>query len=410
MKNYNLAVIGGGASGLCAAINCARHNSKMSIVILERLPRVGKKILATGNGRCNLSNINTQSSSYHNGEFACAALNKYNVEKTLAFFNSVGLLTVTDNEGRVYPMSYTAPSVLDALRFEAERLTIEIRCQTPVTKIQAVSGKYIIYNGANAISAEKVIIACGGKASPSQGSDGSGFELLKNLGYKLTPLLPALVQIKTKTDLIKSLKGVRAKAKISVWIQGELITESSGEIQFTDFGISGIAAMEVSRYVSCHFQSGSKKSCLISIDFVPSLSKNEVSDYIYRSIKRNSALHIEGLLTGIVPKAVSAAICRAAGINLSLELSDLSEKNISGIAQCIKSFNLEATGTKGFESAQVTSGGVEVSEFNSQTLESKRHKGLYCCGEILDVDGGCGGFNLQWAWSSGLTAGKNAAL
>ncbi len=408
MKSYNLAVLGGGASGLCAAINCARHNSRMKIVIIERLPRVGKKILATGNGRCNLSNINVQGGSYNNSDFACAALRKYNVEKTLAFFNSVGLLTVTDNEGRAYPMSNTAASVLDALRFEAERLNIEIICEATVTRIQVANGKYIIYNRAGDISADKVIIACGGKASPMQGSDGSGFQLLKNLGYTITQLSPALVQIKTKTDLTKSLKGVRAKAKISIWIEGEVKSEACGEIQFTDFGISGIAAMEVSRCVSRHFLSGRKTGCVALIDLAPSLNKNEISDYIFQSVERSPALPVENLLTGIVPKAVSAAICRASGVSdLSRKINTLSESEINDVAKNVKGFKLEVLGTKGFESAQVTAGGVELSQFNPQTLESLRHKGLYCCGEILDIDGGCGGFNLQWARSSGLTAGEN---
>ncbi|HZJ78071.1 MAG TPA: NAD(P)/FAD-dependent oxidoreductase [Clostridia bacterium] len=408
MKTYDVAVIGAGASGLCAAINCARGNENSNIIVIEHLQRVGKKILATGNGRCNLTNINASEHPYNNFAFAQHALNKFNVEKTLAFFESLGLFTVTDNEGRVYPMSNTAASVLDVLRFEVSRLGIETLCGFHVDNVQFKNDKYIINDK---IVASRVIIACAGKAAPSHGSDGSGFEILKKLGYNITTLSPALVKLKTERDKIKPLKGIRAKVDLEVIINDKPCAKSSGEILFTDYGVSGIAAMDTSRCVAQHFANDKSGECKLIIDFAPSFNKEEITDILKSIITHNPNLPIETVLIGVVPKAVCVAVCKTVGLSgLSKPVKTLDSSFVEKVAETLKRFELNVVGTKGYVSAQVTAGGVDVNQFNQKTLESKKHKGLYCCGEILDVDGSCGGFNLQWAWSSGLLAGENASI
>lgn len=423
MKTYDLIIVGGSASGLCAGIQAARAKKAGSIAVLERMPRVGKKILATGNGRCNLTNINAGSHPYHNFEFAATALTKYNVETTLSFFRSLGLLTVADSEGRIYPMSNTAASVLDALRFEAERLYIEFICNTAVKRItirkdgsfslacpqspdlpESVKSSGIT---GTEYAAEKVIIATGGKAAPAHGSDGSGFELLKQMGHSITPLFPALVQLITDATYPKQLKGIRVNAVIKTEIEGKIAGAAEGEVLFTEYGLSGIAAMEVSRTASAYFASGKTGACFAVLDMAPALNHEAVTLFLKEIIQNNPHLPVEKMLFGILPVRVGQVICKASGLyDLSKEAGTLTEKQLETLVATVKALRIEMKGTRGFEQAQITAGGADINEFDSCNLASRKVNNLYCCGEVLDVDGGCGGFNLQWAWSSGLLAGE----
>ena len=423
MLKFDLIVVGGSSAGLCAAIQAARLHKGASIAVIERMPRVGKKILATGNGRCNLSNINAVSHPYQNADFAMTALTKYDVENTLSFFKSLGLLTVMDSEGRIYPMSNTAACVLDALRFEAERLHVKLLCNTAVMNINVLKdGSFALKcsqvldlpEGAKSEGiigteyvAEKLIIATGGKASPVHGSDGSGFELLKQLGHSITPLFPALVQLATDTTYPKQLKGIRVNAAIKIEIEGNATSAAEGEVLFTEYGLSGIAIMEVSRAASKYFAQDKTGACFAVLDLAPTLNKMELKCFLKQIILDNPHLPLEKLLFGILPGRVGQVICKSSDIyEFSAEVGELTEGQLNAIVDKTKSFILEVKGTRGFEQAQVTAGGVDVKEFASGSLESYKVKGLYACGEVLDVDGGCGGFNLQWAWSSGLLAGE----
>ncbi len=400
-KKYDLIVIGGCSAGLAAAINAARLYPKMRIAVLERMPRIGKKILATGNGRCNLTNENALSHPYHNAEFASAALKKYPPEKIKELFGSMGMLTKADSEGRVYPRSNNASSVLDALRFEIEKNNIDVFCDKTVKEIIGLNGRFIIDGE---FSAGKIIIACGGVSSPSQGSDGSVFNAVKSLGHKFTPLYPSLVPLNTANGETKALKGVRASGvKLTARNDKSDIAESYGEILFTDSGISGIAAMELASAINeC-----AKVNTFTDIDFLPEIGLKELTEYIknLKNIKGN--LKIDELLTGIIPKMVGIQICKAIKLYSGEKtVSALSDSECSLIAKAIKKFTLKITGTRGFADSQVTRGGINIKEINPETMESRLCKNLYFAGEIIDVDGGCGGFNLQWAWSSGLLAGE----
>ena len=378
---YDIAIVGAGASGLAAGIAAGRvfagiaggwHAAPTGRVLLfERMPRAGKKILATGNGRCNLGNRYALEHPYHNREFAAFALKKFGGCES--FFDSLGLAIHEDGEGRLYPRSNTAASVLNALRFGAERAGCEIRCDCPVTSVEPAPDGFIINNS---IAARRVILAAGGCAAPAQGSDGSGFKLLRVLGHSIVEARPALVQIKVKSPLLPMLKGLRVQAGIKLMKNGKVLNEAAGEVLFAQDGLSGIAAMEVSREAA--------PGCLAVLDLLPDYTEQELTALL----SRWQGLAV-GDLSGLLPGRIAQAVTKSAGDP--------------------KNFTFEVTGTRGFEHAQVTAGGADVRSFDPRTMESRVVPGLYACGEALDVDGGCGGFNLHWAWASGILAGSNAA-
>ena len=402
MKSYDFIIVGGCSAGIVAAINAKRLNPEIKVAIIEKLPRIGKKLLATGNGKCNLTNLYALEHGYTNNDFASYALSKYNPEKIADFFESLGLLCYADSCGRVYPESNTAASVVDALRFEIERLGIDVYCDTPVTDIR--KKKDFVIN--NEFTCKKLLIAAGGKSSPSQGSDGSGYALAKMLGHSVTNLYPALVPLCASPEITKPMKGVRVR-NVDITLKGDKkIAQTSGEILFTEYGISGIAAMELSAKAQKYIDTV-KRNPFTVIDFMPQMAYNELIDYLKNLNKIKGFCNVDNLLTGFLPKVVGIAICKAAKLYKSDRLiSELDEKEIRIIAEKIKNFSLEVTGTKGFANAQVTSGGVSVKEIDEKTMQSKICDGLYFAGEIIDVDGGCGGFNLQWAWASGMLAGE----
>lgn len=403
MKSYDLIIVGGCASGLAAAINCKRLYPEKRIVILEKLPRIGKKLLATGNGKCNLTNLEALSHNYRNKGFADFALNKYNPQKVIGFFESMGLLCYADSCGRVYPESNTAASVLDALRLEIEKTGTEVICDYFVSDIRKEKGKFVV-NGE--FQGEKLIIATGGKASPPQGSDGSGYPLAKKLGHSLTSLHPALVPLTVADEITRSLKGIRARDVELTLENGKILKKSRGEILFTENGLSGIAAMELAAEaeISLKFV---KNETFTHIDFLPNYSENKLADYLknIRDIKGNASL--DYLLNGVLPKSLGMAVCKACNLYKSdRTISGLSDKELKIISLKIKDFLLKVTGTKGFQNAQVTCGGISTDEIDPRTMQSEKCRGLYLTGEIIDVDGDCGGFNLQWAWASGMLAGE----
>ncbi len=402
MKSYDMIVIGGCSSGIVAAINAKRINSELKIAILEKLPRIGKKLLATGNGKCNITNNTAAEHDYVGKEFASFAFEKYSPERIKEFFESLGLLCYTDSFGRVYPESNTASSVVDSLRFELERLKIDVYCDTAVNNINhkndfVINGEFVC---------KKLIIAAGGKASPSQGSDGSGYALAKMLGHSVTKLYPALVPLCASPDITKPMKGVRVR-NVTLTLKGDKkIAQTCGEILFTDYGLSGIAAMELAAPAQKYIDDV-KCNPFTYIDFMPDMTYNELVNYLLNLNKIKGFTNIDNFLTGFLPKAVGISICKVSGLYKSDKLiSELTEKDVRKIAEKIKSFPLEVTGAKDFKDAQVTSGGIKTSEIDKKTMQSKICRNLYFAGEIIDVDGGCGGFNLQWAWASGMIAGE----
>lgn len=400
---FDIMIIGAGAAGITAAITAKRKNAELNIAMIDSMPRIGKKILATGNGRCNLSNIHSSENVYRNSDFASLAIKTYDYQTTIGFFNSLGLYTYTDDEGRIYPLSNSAASVLDVMRFECVKLGITIFTDEKVFDILKKDGCFII-NGR--YRAKKVIISCGGSASPSQGSDGSGFTLLKQTGHNIITPLPALVQLTSDNKIIKPFKGLRIKGNVRVYVNDEEKQRIYGEVLFTDYGLSGIASMDAQRLL-CRYLKNEK--CSVMIDFATFFNEEDLADKISAVIKNNPELKCENILSGFVPKKIGQGLIKCLYIKNDAKAATLDDNTIKRLSHLMKNFRIYVTGSKGFENAQITCGGADVKEFDSETMQSKIIKGLYCAGEILDVDAPCGGFNLQWAFSSGMCAGNSAA-
>lgn len=399
-----IVIIGGGASGMAAAIKAKQTNNNAQVIVLEKMDRVGKKLLATGNGRCNYSNLNTSPRDYYGQQphFVNYALKEFTVDYTVNFFNNMGVFPREESQGRLYPFSGQASAVLDALRCEMERLGVQVLTNALVKGVDIKKGGFKINLSDRVINCNKLIIACGGCASPKLGSDGSGFTLLKALGHNITALSPALVQMKTKPEQIKGLSGIRVPCNATLIYKDRVIANEYGEVQFTDYGLSGIAVFQLSLAY--------KKGVIVSLDFMEEYPLKNVFDILWARRTCLEHLTMENYFNGLLNKRIGNIIARSCGIEkLSYKIADLDKDTVWRIAGCIKDMRFDIIGLKGFENAQATAGGVDTREFNSETMESRIINGLYCCGEIFDVVGSCGGYNLQWAWSSGMLAGKNAA-
>ena len=409
MRQYDLTVVGGGAAGLAAAITAARPAPGLRIAVLEALPRVGKKILVTGNGRCNLSNRGVTAQDYNHPSFAAPALERHGYADTVAFFRRLGLCVTTDAEGRAYPCSHTANSVLDVLRYAVQDSGVTLLCDTKVETLRRTAQGFVINDS---LACRALLLAAGGKAAPVHGSDGSGLRLSEALGHTVTPCFPSLVQLVLSDPITKQLKGIRCAAALQILADGTPQTASRGEILFTDYGLSGIAAMEVSRAVGAYFSTpnAKKDGCILSLDLAPSLSLPELRAFLTDLIRHAPHLPTEQLLAGILPKKVGMRLChRSLRRKDSDPIASLGAQEIDVLCRTLKDFRLPVAGTKDFSMAQVTAGGVAVAEIDPHTMASRLVPGLYFAGEIVDIDGGCGGYNLQWAWSSGRLAGACAA-
>lgn len=392
----DIAIIGGGASGLFAAIAAKNHNS--SVTVYEKEKRVGRKILATGNGRCNMTNINASEKDYHGGNvaFIRGAINRFWVEETLDFFEELGVLTKVEDGGKVYPYSDTASSVLDVLRRRTEQIGVKTVCDRGVRSIKKDKNKFLVDVGVSVEKYDRVIIATGGKAGSALGSDGSGYKLLKSFGHKLTEISPSLVQIKTETEFVRKLKGIKVNAKVTLGKMSQV-----GEVLFTDYGISGPPVFWLSSYLG--------NSEEITIDIMPEYDFNTVYEMLCARCTYHYNTPLEDFFCGMLNKRVGQALLKYTGAEpLSRLASTLSQKELKRITAAIKGLKLKIHGTASWNNAQVTKGGADISEFDPNTMASKKVMGLYACGEVLDIDGDCGGYNLQWAWSSGYLAGTAA--
>lgn len=396
-----IGIIGAGASGMAAAL-AAAENPEVEVLVLERQSRVGRKLLATGNGRCNLTNLHALEGGYHgeSPDFSKEALTRFSPEETLAWFRSLGLYTVVEPSGRVYPYSDQANSVVDVLRLAMDKPNITLITGFQVEKIRREPEGFTLSSREDSYFCDKVIVACGGLAGSKLGGTMSGYQLLGKLGHRSTRLRPALVQIKCGWGGVVGLKGVRANCHVKILRDEALFAQSTGELQFTEMGLSGPVIFEISRDVC--FGKGDWKARL---DFLPEMSPEELEEMLLERQQRNFPM--EELLTGILHNRLGRVLTKAAGIG-GRQAGDLTREEIAQVCRTVKAFAIPLTEPLGMDSAQVTAGGVLTENFDPQTLESRLVPGLYACGEVLDVDGDCGGYNLQWAWSSGRTAGLHA--
>ena len=397
-----IGIIGAGASGMAAAL-AAAENEQVQVVLMERQARVGRKLAATGNGRCNLTNLHADSQGYHgeDASFAKPAMARNPVEETLSWFRSLGLYTVAEESGRVYPYSDQANSVVDVLRFALEKPNIQLLSGFEVKKVKNLDGGFCVESAEEEIFCDKLIIACGGLAGTKLGGSMSGYQLLRSFGHKCTKLRPTLVQLKSSWGGCASLKGVRANCHVQILHDDALHLESRGELQFTDYGLSGPVIFEVSRD-ACQ----GRGKWTAKLDFLPHMELETLKYELLR--RRNSNWNAEDLLTGILHNRLGRVLNQSVGIKDKWKIADLRDDEIEAVCVAVKSFEAALTESMGMDAAQVTAGGIVTAEFDSETMESRRVPGLYACGEVLDIDGDCGGYNLQWAWSSGRLAGTHA--
>lgn len=399
-------IIGGGASGLMAAIMAAREGA--AVTILEHMDRVGKKILSTGNGRCNMTNLSLKPEHYRSSQklFPMKVLDHFSVWDTLNFFDGIGIVTKNRN-GYIYPNSDQAASVLDALRFEVDHLHIKtvLSCQIRSAK-KMKNGRFLVESDQGNFEGDCLILATGSKAAPVSGSDGSGYELARRFGHTIIKPLPALVQLKCKGSFFKQLAGVRCEAVVRLLSDGKTLAADEGEVQLTDYGISGIPTFQVSRYAARALEEGRKVSAVL--DFFPSRGLEDTKAMLKQRKKLLGYRPSGEFLNGILNKKLAAVLLKQANISPELSCASLKESQLDALTVQMKKFEVPVIATNGFEQAQICCGGVDTRELRPDSMESKLVKHLFLVGELTDVDGICGGYNLQWAWSTGAVAGRTA--
>ena len=407
--NKQVLVVGGGAAGMIAAISARRLGA--DVTILEKNPRVGKKILATGNGRCNFTNINADVGYYHgnNPKFTYSALSNFTVDDTIRFFEKLGIAHKVEDFGKIFPMSDQASSVLDVFLYELNQLGVNIVCDADVKDIRK-NGQFLIeLENGKVYKGDRVIITTGGKAMPSSGSDGSGYDLVIRLGHTIIDIFPALVQLKLDGPFFKRLDGVKFVGTAEILHNNKSVDIDRGDILFTNYGVSGPPILQISRKAGELLKAG--QEVYLKITIMDTVSKDELRTFLKKRWQISSSKPLDFSLVGFINKRLIPVVLMEAGINdVGRPVASLSVKEQERIIDILTNWRFKIRGTRSWPSAQVTAGGVDTREINQDTMESKLVKGLFFAGEIIDIDGQCGGFNLQWAWSSGYIAGQNAAL
>lgn len=429
-----VGIIGGGASGMAAAIAAARAGA--TVTLLEGNDRLGKKLLSTGNGKCNLGNEKLDAEDYYTDcpELLRHCLSRFGTAETLSFFRGLGLV-VTSRNGYLYPMSEQAASVLDVLRFEVRRLGIEVVTDCRVSEVEPVcesgqtgeqkrtkerSGKgkraaevgtrrrsgFRVLGEGRVYRFDRVILACGGMAAPRTGSDGSGYRIAGKLGHGMKTVVPALVQLRCREDYFKSVAGVRTRADLQVICHGSCAAREQGELLLTDYGISGIPVFQISRVVNYILQK--QKEAEIVIDLFPGYQEDAFRELFAGRERLRRGCTIEEYFTGILPKKLMLLMIRLAGLKASGNAEAVPEEELCKVYGLCRHWKVHVTGSNSYDNAQVSAGGIPLNEV-TENLESRKVPGLYFAGEILDIDGKCGGYNLQWAWCSGHIAGRAAA-
>lgn len=402
----DVIIVGGGASGLIAAITAARRG--LQVGIIERLNRVGKKILVTGNGRCNMTNTHISPKNYHSYDKIAfeKVLDRFGYKETEAFFEALGIVPLIEGK-KVYPLSEQATSVLDVLRMEIERLEVEVLTDTKIVELKKRKKGWKLFDEAGqAYEAKEIIVATGGMTNTSLGCDGLGYELLKKCGHTLKTPYPVLVHLLSDTPYCKMMKGTKVKANVQILVKGQLKREEYGEVLFTEDGLSGPPIFQVSQVAS--LAALEKKEVEVRLDLFPDRSEEALVSLMYERITAHPERSIEQLLIGMLNKRVIIPILKASKIeSIHRPIEQLDYEEITRLVATLKGLSFKVQGTRGYKFAQVTAGGISVLEINLETMESQKESGLYIIGEVMDVAGDCGGYNLQWAWATGFIAGES---
>jgi predicted Rossmann fold flavoprotein len=396
---FDIIIIGAGASGLVSAIVSAKRGKK--VLLLEKNSKVGKKLLATGNGRCNITNQKPISSRFHsnNRYFIEQVLSGYSYQDIKKFFKSIGLELIESKEGKVFPMSLQAQSVVDILELECRELGVKIICNCHVERVIKNSSGYSV----DEFKSHKVVLSTGHISAPSLGGVVDGLVFARKFGHKTIDSFPSLVQLTSSIKDIRQLSGVKIESRITLKTPKGLV-ERSGDVLFTNYGISGLATLDISRWVMIALIE--KKEVELFIDLMPKMSGEQLKSLMKKSIRKKSSRSIEHWVQGFIHKKLIGIILERAKIDKLLE-SQIELSHIEKIVEAIKVFRLRVDGSRGYKGAEVATGGVDTREINPKTMESKKQKGLYFTGEVLDVDGDRGGFNLHFAWVCGLRVGEH---
>ncbi|MGL4760109.1 MAG: NAD(P)/FAD-dependent oxidoreductase [Sarcina sp.] len=418
MIYHDLIIVGGGASGMMAAV--AAKDFGLDVAIIEGTDRVGKKILMTGNGRCNVTNstISYPFDTYHseNDGFYQDVLSNFSVEDTKAFFLNLGLPMVELQKGKCYPKSLQASSVVDIFRLALEERYIPVYTSHKVKQIEKTKDIFKIISThkvddttqtTEEMQCEKLILACGGISAPVSGSDGSAYGIAENLGHSILNQVAGIVQLKLDYHSLKTITGIKFDGYTEVVSNGKSLRKEFGEILFTNYGISGPPILQISRTASYAVSKG--EDVRIIVDMMPDKTEKELEEYLEEHFGMLATREVVNALVGVINKKLITTVLREAGIrDIHKPCYELTWKEKKALVNVFKHWEFKCTDANGFLAAQVTAGGVDTKDIDPVTLESKLVKGLFFCGEVMDVDGDCGGFNLQWAWSSGFAAALGA--
>ena len=397
-------ILGGGASGLFACAYLASRG--LHVTLVEKLDRVGKKLMAAGNGRCNISNVDMNPDLYTGSEsFVRSVYETIPPVQVLNFFESIGLMTATE-DGRIYPRTMMASSVLDVLRAACDRENVRLLtgCECVSLRPSRRGGWSVELADGEGIFSPCVLAALGGSAAPHLGTDGSGTRMMRELGHSITPLYPALVQLKCDHSALRGLKGLRAQATLTLHINGEPSAKETGELLFADYGVSGVCVFQLSGMAARAL--GEHKSVFLSVHLLPEIPQENMRYWLDRRILSQNHASALQLLSGVFPRLLALAVLKEAGISADASAARLTEKQRCALISAISAFTLKITGTQGFKNAQVTAGGVSLDDVDPLTMASRLYDGLYLTGEMLDVNGPCGGYNLHFAFASALAASR----
>lgn len=404
-KMKTVAVIGAGPAGMSAAIAAARNGAK--VVVFERNDIAGKKLLLTGNGRCNFTNVDIHADyySFEEGSLADEVLNSLSSRDICEYFSDLGVLSM-ERKGGMYPVTGQAGTIQTAFLQAMEQLRIEVIYNACIGEIVRDKEQFVVHMDNKFIYFDAVILACGGKAAPKTGSDGFGYRLARGFGHTVTRTYPVLVQLQSDAQGLKQIAGVRCYANVTALVNDSKVATDYGELQLTDYGLSGIPVFHLSRFLSKEIEEGMK--CVVSVDFIPQVSKDAMDAFVMKRLIDLKGYSLKDFITGLVHNKLADYFLKIRNLDAGYTVVPEDKEMVLELLNAMKDWRFNITGHKGFENAQVTKGGVVLDEIDGN-MESKLVKGLLFAGEMVDVDADCGGYNLHWAFASGIKAGETAA-